>query len=52
MTPIKAGVGNGKKGFFTGTGADTGTVSGMMISADGEDYEYHLNSERDEDNMT
>ena len=37
-----------KKGLFAG-GADTGTVSGMMLSVDGEDYEIQYNtSEKDE----
>jgi hypothetical protein len=38
MTPIKGGLGMIKKGLFAG-GPDTGTVSGMMLSVDGEDYE-------------
>jgi hypothetical protein len=35
-------------------GADTGTISGMIPSLDGEDYENHLQytSERDDDNLT
>ena len=35
-------------------GADTATVSGMVHSIDGEDYDYrvHYTSERDDDNLT
>ena len=35
-------------------GADTGTVSGMLPSIDGEDYDYrlHYTSEREDDNIT
>ena len=58
MTPIKAGEGTTAKSFFTkiglgiGNGTGTGTVSGILPSYDGEDYEYHLNFERDDDNLT
>ena len=53
MTPIKTG-GTQKKGFFAaGGGPGTATVSGMMASVDGEEFEYHMNnSERDDDNLT
>lgn len=33
-------------------GPATATVSGIAASIDGEDYDYRLYSERDEDNLT
>lgn len=49
MTPIKAA--NAPHNFFGG-GPGTATVSAMMGSIDGEEYDSRLNSERDEDNIT
>lgn len=54
MTPVKAS--GAPINFFIndrGGGTGTGTVSGMMgASIDGEDFDYRLNSERDDDNIT
>ena len=60
MTPIKGGIGMVKRGLLASGmleqlgGADTATVSGMLPSIDGEDYDYrlHYTSERDDDNLT
>ena len=61
MTPIKGGgIGMVKRGLIASGmlehlgGADTATVSGMVHSIDGEDYDYrvHYTSERDDDNLT
>ena len=56
MTPVKTNP------YYTNRGGlffdeekmrpGTGTVSGMIASIDGDEFDYRLNSERDEDNVT
>jgi hypothetical protein len=60
ITPVKGNIGMVKKGLIASGmlehlgGADTATVSGMLPSMDGEDYDYRLQytSEREDDNLT
>ena len=55
MTPIKTGPRNDNASIFNIGNMPilgTGTASGLMVSIDGEDYDYRLYSERDDDNLT